>query len=291
MRPKLLLTLVICLLVVSSFAIYLSRVSTSEANTNLALAEMQITKLTCGSCVEKISTALKEISGVEAVEVSVTTGVGKVTFDPELAVAETLVAKVTDAGYPASLKNLLDRDQYQALKTEESRLAADYVGRIGEQLISRASFSRQFDQYLKTAGLEERPEARLQALQQSWQILLQKSLLLQAADKNQILVLDGEVDLRIDEMRAKMPKFAEYVSFKYGSEENYKRHLKEEMIINRNIEQVVLVNITDSRQRQQKFSQWFQGLVDDAAIVIYDPELKQAASSAGGCCGGGSCSG
>ena len=280
---------VLCLSAVVAASAYALLTTRTTANTSLTMTELQVKNMTCGSCVAKITEALDAVSGVESIDVSVTTGTGKITFDPQLVTAQALAETVTSAGYPATIKQLLTSEQYHLLLSEESRLSADYVARIGDQLISRSRFDREVGKYLTEADQQDRPEAHGRALAQAWQGIMQRTLLLQAADKNQVVVHDGEVALRIQQLRQGMPKLDEYIRSRYGSAENFHQQLKEDMVISRNIDQSAIGTEKDPRRRQKSFNLWFQSLVDNASIIIYDQRLKQATASAGGC--GGVCCG
>ena len=288
MSLKKLVVASLCLIAVVAAASYAVLTTRADANASFALAELQVSNMTCGSCVARITEALEVLSGVDTVDVSVTTGISKIIYDPQLVEAEQLASTVTAAGYPASVKQLLSSDQYQSLQNEETKLAADYVARIGDRLISRTDFDSAVAKYIKSSGLQDRPEARSQAAAQAWQTVLQRTLLLQAADVNEVVVQNGEVDLRIQKMRQSMPKLDAYITTRYGSLESFQQQLKEDMVINRNIDQFVLSQVKDPRQKQQVYGRWYQDLVDNTSITIYDQQLKQSASSAGGC-GGGCC--
>ncbi len=288
MSPKNIVVAAFCLLAVVVAASYAVLTSRTAANASFALAELQVNNMTCGSCVATITEALESLPGVDSVDVSVTTGISKITYDPQRVAAGQLATTVTAAGYPAAVKQLLSSEQYLALQTEEMTLAADYVARIGDQLISRSDFGTAMTKYIQTAGLKDGSDARKQASAQAWQTVLQRTLLLQAADANEIVVQNGEVDLRIQKMRQSMPKLDDYITTRYGSLESFQQQLKEDMVINRNIDQFVLSQVKDPREKQQVFGRWYQDLVDNTSITIYDQQLKQSASSAGGC-GGGCC--
>lgn len=58
-------------------------------------------ELSCPSCVAKIETALKQVKGVEAVEVRFNTGRIIVRHDPEEATTGALIEAVGQAGYAA----------------------------------------------------------------------------------------------------------------------------------------------------------------------------------------------
>lgn len=289
MKLRKIIAAALCVVAIALVSVYALLTTKTAANAELAMVELQVENMTCGSCVANITDALGRVSGVESVDVSVTTGIGKITFNPQLVEPGKLTDTVTAAGYPATLKQLLNSEQYHALRTEETRLATSYVARIGEQLISRSDFDSQVSQFLKASGLQDRPESRTQAVVQTWQSIMQRTLLLQAAEQNQVVVHDGEVELRVQQLRQELPNLDEYIQSRYGSKEFFQRQLKEDMIISRNIDQFVLNQIQDKQKRQQAFNQWFQSLLDNAPIVIYDQQLKQTAGSAGGC--GGSCCG
>jgi hypothetical protein len=65
--------------------------------------------------------------------------------------------------------------------------------------------------------------------------------------------------------------------------------LKEELIINRNIEDFVLKGENDSTLRQVRLEQWFRNLVEATPVVLLDPALKAAVEGGGGGCGGACC--
>lgn len=286
MRMKYLAIVVTCLVAVLIAGGYGLLTTRLLADTSLAMTELNVQNMTCGSCVATITEALESVDGIESIDVSVTTGRSKVVFNPDQIDAVRIAEMVTDVGFPAKVGQLLDADQYQALQSEETRLSVNYVARIGEQLIGRQAFENEVDRQLLSSGVESLPESRAQVVGQSWQALLQRTLLIQAAAENQVVVQNGEVDLRIEKLQKSTPNLDRYIQSRYGSAELFFQQLKEDMIISRNIEDHVLDQIKEPSQRQQRYSQWYQNLVDNASIVIYDEQLKQSASASGGCSGG-----
>ncbi|WP_303721810.1 cation transporter [Malonomonas rubra] len=286
MKLKIIVVILLSVVAVVGASVYAGFTTRITKQSDLALAELQVENMTCGACVDNITKALDKVSGVEKIDISVTTGIGKVAYDPLLVTPKQLTDTITEAGYPASVKQLLSTEQYHLLQNEETRLAANYVARIGDQLISRQDFEQQLDQFLKNSGPEEKMEGRQQALAQVWQTIMRKTLLLQAAEKNLVVVQPGEVELRIEEMQKGMPNIGSYIQSRYGSIENFRRQLKEDMVISRNIDQFVIGKTNDQQQRQQVLDQWYRSLLDNSPVIIYDPQLKQAIGS-GGC--GGSC--
>lgn len=289
MRKKHLVITVVCLTALAfagAFGFLTTRLS---ADPRLAMAELRIDNMTCGSCVATITGALENMDGIESVDVSVTSGRGTVVFNPEEIGAEAIAQTVTGAGYPAAVDQLLDQDQYLALRSEEERLAVDYVARVGDRLIPRSLYDLEVEKQLQAGGFEDLPESRVRVAGRSWQSLLERTLLLQAAENNQVVVQDGEVQLRIEKLRQGIPDMDDYIRSRHGSMEAFFKTVKEDMIIRRNIDDHVLVRVTDPRQRQQQLNLWFRDLLDGTPVVIYDEQLKQTAGPAGGC-GSGCCS-
>ncbi|HEY5673139.1 MAG TPA: cation transporter [Malonomonas sp.] len=288
-RTRLLIILsVVAIALISGIGLF---AADKDANAGLAMSEMSVTKLTCGACVANITNALSGVAGVESVEVSVTTGRSKVMYNPELVDAEKIAQVVTDTGYPATVTRQLSNEQYLAIQTEEAKLAEIYVAKIGDRLLGRDEFDQLVQQKMLSAGYQARPEMQAQIASQTWMGLKQRILLLGAAEKNQVVVQDGEVELRIDQMRQQMPNFESYISG-FSSPDDFFRQTKEDMIINKNIQEHVLAGVASPAQRQVQFNQWFQNLINNSPVTIYDASLKQSAAAKGGCgsgSGGGCC--
>lgn len=263
-----------------------------DANASLAMSEMTVKKLTCGACVSNITTALAEVAGVESVDVSVTTGRSQVRFNPALVNAETIAQVVTDTGYPATVTRQLTAEQFQAVQNEEAKLGDIYVAKVGERLLARDEFEQLVNQKLIAGGFQDRPDMKAKIVNQTWQTLKQRILLLEAADKNQVVVQDGEVELKVEQLSKLLPNFDNYVQKNFGSTDEFYRQTKEDLIINKNIQENVLAGVTAPTARQTKFNQWFKNLIGTAPVTIYDANLKQAGGSSGGCgsgSGGGCC--
>lgn len=264
--------------------------SQGTANASLSMTELNIDKMSCGSCVANITTALQQLDGVASVEINVTSGRGKVAYDADKVAAPRIASVVTEAGYPARVTQQLTAEQYSALQNESAKLAEIYVAKIGDRLLSRSEFNALVAQRLNSAEQQGRPQLPSQVVQQTWENLKQRYMLLGEAEKNGVVVQDGEVELRIKQLRDKQPNFDREIALTYGSADDFARQLKEDMIINRNIEEHVLAGIKDPRQRQQRYNGWYRELITASPVVIYDDALKQTlGSSAKGGCGSGCC--
>ena len=254
---------------------------------NASLAEYQIEKMTCGSCISKIETALVGLGGVGSVDINLTSNRGRVTYDPNELDTQVIAEAITAAGYPATLRMELDPTEYSALQLEQAQLGQDYLARIGDRLLARTDFEelvRQRSRGAVAAGQND------QLWKVVWQDVLQRELMLSAAEQNQVVVQDGEVEVRLDELRKQHQGLDELLVKRYGSMEAFRARLHEDMIISRNIEDHVYAGITDPGQQKVKLQQWYSELQANTDVVIFDSRLKAASQSGGGCgSGGGGC--
>jgi copper chaperone CopZ len=276
--------LLIALLVVFVLAALGGLAWTAPRTGEFALAEYSVQNLSCGSCVRNIQNALGGTKGVGEVEVSVTSGRAQVEYAPSAVNAGTIARRITEAGYPATLSRDFSVADYRAFREDASRLSDRFVGRIGERLISREEFSEALSRRESEAAA---PQKGL--LKTIWNEILQREILLADAGKNGVVVQEGEVDLRLREMRRANGNFEAAVQARYGKEENFRRWLKEEMIIQRNIDEHVLRGESDENLRRLKLERWFGALAASIPISIFDPALKAAVEAAGKGCGGSCC--
>ena len=250
------------------------------ASANTALAEYEIDKLTCGSCVSNIENALSGLDGVGSVEVNLTSNRGRVTYDPNEIGSDAIASAITDAGYPASVRLQLDPQEYDALKQEQAQLGQKYLARIGDRLLARSDFEEIVQQ---RASGEVSPDQQSQLWQVVWKDVLQRELLLSAAEKNRVVIQDGEVDAKLDELRHGHQGLEQLVVKRYGSVDNFRTRLREDMIINRNIEDHVYAGIDDPRQQQRRLQAWYADLQKETEVIIFDPQLKAVGQGGGGC--------
>ena len=255
-------------------------IPSGSGTANAALAEYQIEKLTCGSCVSNIESALSSLDGIGSVEVNLTSNRGRVTYDPSEIDSSAIAAAITKAGYPASVRLQLDPLEYDALQREQAQLGQKYLARIGDRLLARSDFEQIVQQ--RTGG-DVSPDQQSQIWQAVWKDVLQRELLLSAAEKNRVVIQDGEVDAKLDELRQGHQGLEQLVVKRYGNIDNFRTRLREDMIINRNIEDHVYAGIDDPRQQQSQLQAWYADLQKDTEVIIFDPQLKAVGQGGSGC--------
>lgn len=273
--------LTIAFLLVSALAVFGGFAWTASGTGEFALAEYSVRNLSCGSCVQNIRAAFEGVEGVGEVDVIVTSGRARVEYVPSVVSADSIAGRIDEAGYPATLTGNLSAADYRSLRENESSLADRFVGRIGERLISRSEFAEVLSLY------EERGTVPKKGLLKAvWEEILQREILLNAAEKNDVVVQDGEVDLLWGKMQRDNTDFE---SLKAGGEGIFRKRLKEDMIIQRNIEDHVLKGESDESRRRLKLERWYRDLASTVPVIIYDPPLKATVEGGGKGCGGSCC--
>jgi len=258
--------------------------STADKHGNFALVEMQVDKLTCGSCVKNISNALAEVAGIGDVDVNLSNGRARVEFLPERTDVVSVASTITKAGYPAKVLQILSQAEYKNFREDENRLASRFVGRIGDQLISREKFAQM------VAELEgaTRPGSG-NILKSAWENILQRELLLEAANRNGVVVQDGEVDLEVQKIIGSGKLSDSQIEDRFGGREEFHLWLKEKMVIERNITQNVVQDEKDALRRRTLLNRWYGDLVGRTPVAIFDPALKSIVAGSGKGCGGSCC--
>jgi len=72
---------------------------------------LKIAGMSCGGCTSKVTDALKAVSGVGEVIVSLSTGEATVQYDEQLTSPEQLKAAVKDAGYTVDATDAAQKSQ------------------------------------------------------------------------------------------------------------------------------------------------------------------------------------
>jgi len=259
------------------------------AESDASLAVFNVSNLTCGSCVSNVQNALQQLDGVGAVEVSVTAGRSQVEYDSRLVDAEMIARSISEAGYPAVIRETLPAADYQALKAEEGRLANRYVARVGKRLLPRDEFRALLEQRKSSLPQPLTPESLGRLRLQVWNDLLQRELLLNSAEASNVVVQDGEVALEVERIKAGHAGFEQLISERYGSLTAFTRQIKNDMIIRKHLTENVAATALNETERQQQLQQWYQQLVETTPLVLFDPAIKAANSASGSGCGGSCC--
>jgi len=73
-------------------------------DTAAVVCSLEITGMTCASCVGRVEKSLNKVGGVNNAQVNLATEVATVTYDPNTVDLDELIGVVTAAGYGATPK-------------------------------------------------------------------------------------------------------------------------------------------------------------------------------------------
>lgn len=79
-----------------------------------SVAILKTAGMTCGACSDKISSALQTLPGVAATETDLDAGVVMVGYDRKKTSPQSLAARVTAAGFPSTVAEIMSAEQYKA---------------------------------------------------------------------------------------------------------------------------------------------------------------------------------
>lgn len=98
-----------------------------------SVAVLKTTGMTCGSCSSKIAAALQTVNGVAVTEVDIEGGWVVVGYDTKTVKPETLVEKVTGAGFVSGIHKVLTPEQFKQITGRDiGKKAASTSGCCGK---------------------------------------------------------------------------------------------------------------------------------------------------------------
>ncbi len=113
-----------------------------------------------------------------------------------------------------------------------------------------------------------------------------KEILLQVADAKTIVVQPQEVEMEIEAIfkeRGTSPdEFANDVIAKFGSKEKYFQLVGQRIGIRKLLEEHVISDVQDPKERTAKTLEWISALFKDADVQIVDASFREKIHAAGG---------
>jgi copper chaperone len=233
-------------------------------------AEFSVERLSCGSCVETIRSAVSQIDGVASVQTNVGQGQTLVDFDPDKTNVAVIVKVITDSGYPAQLYARENADGVMTTDVDTDL----YIAKIGERMVTRSDFNALVEQQRQVA-IESGQTMPVQYMVRfAWMTILQRELLLSAAADSGVLVANAELDAYM--------KTNQLPSADRGQ-------ARIDMILDRFFQQQNL----DTQENSARLNNLLQSLQRNTSVQIFDQSLKQSLNGGpkqgGSGCGGGCC--
>lgn len=120
------LLVIVTVTVLAFFAFYVRVGATADS-----VAVLKTSGMTCGSCSNKITTALESLKGIAVTEVDVEGGWVVVGYDTKIVTPDILAAQINSIGYASNVHLLLTPEQYKQLTGREIGIKATAGGCCG----------------------------------------------------------------------------------------------------------------------------------------------------------------
>ena len=272
---------------------------------NFAKAVLAVEGMSCSGCVYQIKSSLAGFKGIRDVIVDVSGGRVDVFYDStQLKDLKPVAVAITDAGYPATLKQTMTSDE---IKKENNRFAARsklYIAAVGDWEISRSDFDAELShartRYEKTYGGDVFSGGQGKALWQRLQSQVATNLISEGIQMQEVRKAGFKLPAKTVEH-----EFNQYLSQKGATPQQFEQTLKDNgyeydyffkkfenrLTIDRYLNELVLAGLSNDLEMRQKYSDWYNNARLLAKVEYYDKNLEKIVknNSAGSGCGS-SCS-
>jgi len=270
---------------------------------NNSQAELKISGMTCGSCVEKIENALMKVKGVNSTKVSLAKQKATVLFDPEITSASLLVNAINKLGkYKGTLANI--KNSNELLKEEKERIekAKLFAMSINGKEISNKDFETVLGKQLKNfkkVGKDYYPTMRQreQIIAEVADSMIDEAIIQNEIGKENFSVTDPEINAEIDKIKTNYKLDDKTLKENLRAQgldiNGFKEEIRKGLKVNKYLEAKVFPPRTPESKKGFLYQQWISGLYDQAEVRIYSDEILKAVDSSntasGGCGSGGGC--
>lgn len=277
-------------------------------------AELAVSNLSCGGCIENIKASLKPLPGIGDVSVDIASGSADVYYNAgRLENPDRIATAITDAGYPANIERLISAKQVsQALELAEVK-AKTAIASVGRQEVLRQDYMAELsharsryeaiygpDVFTNTRGSQVLSQVKAQIATR----LVSEHIKLQEVDRSGYQLPTGRVEQAmqafLNERKTNMADFKKDLKTN-GYDFNYfEKKFAQRVRMQSYLDERILSGSIDPDDRQQRYTSWLTNARALAKVVYYDKAIEslvQSAGSGGGCgggggasCGGGGCS-
>ena len=268
---------------------------------NSAKAVLDVQGMSCSGCVYQIKTSLSGFKGIKDVIVDVSGGRVDVFYDStQLKDLGPVASAITDAGYPATLKQTMTRVEIEKESNLFSSRSNLYIAAVGDWDISRDDFdaelsharNRYVKAYGKTVFTGDQGDALLQRLQSQ----VASSLISEGIQMQEIRKAGFKLPAKTVEL-----EFNEFLSQKGTTPQQFERALKDSgydydyffkkfesrLTIDFYLNDKVLSGLANDQEKRKHYSDWYNNARLLAKVVYYDKDLEKIVknNSAGSGCG------
>lgn len=228
-----------------------------------------VNKMNCPACVLTVQEVTGKIPGVIRADVSLAAQDVTVEFRSKRTDPEQIKGAIVRAGYPAKV----DVTFKPGGPGMDDVVVALVNGRpvFGKDL--------QVSLTMEKADQEEEAASRFFSM-------VGREILLQAADKQTVVVQPYEVEQEVESLRQKLglshDEFGQRAAKEYGSLEKTHQMVARRMALRKLLEEHVLQGVQDPKERERKTLEWVGSVFKDADVKVLDPQFKEKIRAAAG---------
>jgi copper chaperone CopZ len=229
-----------------------------------------VNMMNCPACVITVKEATAKLPGVVETDVSLAAQDVTVKFRDKQTTPDQIKEAIAHAGYPIKLDGMF--------KPGGAGINEVVIATVNGKPVFQKDMKVPLDVY--NVGPKTRDEAS------SFFSIVGKEILLQAADAKTIVVQPFEVQTEVEEIiknKGISPdEFLTQVTAAFGSKEKYLQVVGQRLGILKFLDENVLANIKDPKERERKTMEWVGTAFKDSDVKILDPGFKERIHAAAG---------
>jgi copper chaperone CopZ len=274
---------------------------TLDLEANISKAILSVEEMSCSGCIATIKGSIAEIPGIMDIFVDVAGGRAEIYYDEkELKDVSRLEKAITASGYPARVKRIVTAEEIIREKDLADEKSQYYVASIGGYDISRADFDAEINakrtQYEKRYGKDVFSSAKGLLLIDRIKVKVAQNLINEAMLLKEINragykvdkeVLGAELQDHLTGTGKNEEEFRKALIEAGYDFEYYKKRFELKLLINRYLNEVILIKAQSQYEKQNLFNSWYQDVKKSAEVIYYDKDLERLVKNQGGsgsCC-------
>lgn len=221
-----------------------------------------VNMMNCPACIITVKEVTEKLPGVVQTDVSLAAQDVTVKFRDKQTNPDQIKEAIAHAGYPIKLDGMF--------KPGGTGINEVVVATVNGKPVFQKDIKVPLDVY--NVGPKSRDEVS------SFFSVIGKEILLQAADAKTIVVqpfeIQTEVEAIIKNKGISSDEFLTQVTAAFGSKEKYLQVVGQRLGILKFLDEHVITNIQDPKERARKTLEWVGSVFKDADVQIVDPGLK-----------------